>query len=423
MKKHSLLALVPIMFALLSVILVPVDSGFAQNTAGRWVLGFHGGGNMWINDYSDVLVGPGGDFMLRYGITPAFSAGILAGYEELKSEQKSANTGQVSDYLKLNAIPASANVWVHFASGSVANPYVYGGIGVLLFKRLDGAGNYVPDSKFIPSVLVPFGVGLEIFPSNNASIVLDGGYRVTDDYPDDLKRGNLDGYATAKLGVNLYIGTGYEDEEAQHLRDAEERHAKQLAEVEELRLKQQADADAQAKRLKDSADAEIQRVKKQTDADAEARRVKELADAEARRVKELADAEARRLAEQKQRDTTIIVLEKGKTVVLKGVNFEFNKATLTVDSKIILTRALNALNASPELNVLIVGHTDNIGSAAYNKQLSFRRAEAVRSWLVGNGISGKRLTVSGKGYDEPIDDNTTDEGRANNRRIEFHVLE
>src|ERR1051325_3134975 len=94
------------------------------------------------------------------------------------------------------------------------------------------------------SSYLPFGVGLEIFPSNNASIVLDGGYRVTDDYPDDLKRGNLDGYATAKLGVNLYIGTGYEDEEAQHLRDAEERHAKQLAEVEELRLKQQADADA-----------------------------------------------------------------------------------------------------------------------------------------------------------------------------------
>src|SRR5260221_14174105 len=102
MEKHSLLTLVLIVFVSLSIIFVPVNSGFAQNTAGRWVLGFRGGGNMWINDYSDVLVGPGGEFMLRYGITPGFSAGILAGYEELKSEQKSPNTGQVSDYLKLN---------------------------------------------------------------------------------------------------------------------------------------------------------------------------------------------------------------------------------------------------------------------------------------------------------------------------------
>src|ERR1043166_1030380 len=94
MKKHSLLALVPIMFALLSVILVPVDSGFAQNTAGRWVLGFHGGGNMWINDYSDVLVGPGGDFMLRYGITPAFSAGSVSGGLVKKKKTEKKESGQ-----------------------------------------------------------------------------------------------------------------------------------------------------------------------------------------------------------------------------------------------------------------------------------------------------------------------------------------
>jgi outer membrane protein OmpA-like peptidoglycan-associated protein len=412
MEKRSVLTLVLVTFVLLSVVLVPLDQGFAQNTAGRWVLGLHGGGNMWINDYSERLVGPGGELMLRYGITSAFSAGFLAGYEELKSQQEPPNTGQVSDYLKLHAIPASATLWVHFASGSPVNPYLYGGIGVLMFKRLDGEGAYIPDSKFTSSVLAPFGIGLEAYPSKSVSIVADLGYRVTDDYPDALKEGKLDGYATAKMGLNLYFGTGSDDEEAERLREAEERHAKELAQAEELRLKQLGDADAQAKRAKDSAEAEIRRVKQQADADAQARH-----------LKDSADAEARRLAEQKQRDTTIIVLEKGKTVVLKGVNFEFNKATLTDDSKIILTRALNALNASPDLNVLIVGHTDNIGSAAYNKKLSFRRAEAVKSWLVRNGIAGKRLSVAGKGYDEPIDDNTTDAGRANNRRIEFHVLE
>ncbi|HTK83162.1 MAG TPA: OmpA family protein [Bacteroidota bacterium] len=383
---------------LLSVMFVPVDSGFAQKMEGRWVFGLHGGGNMWINDYNKMVFGPGGEIMLRYGITRAFSAGFLAGYEELKSKEEIPSTGQTIGYLKLHSIPAAATMWVHFASGAFVNPYAYAGLGAMIYKRLDGAGTYIPNSQFQTSILVPLGVGLEFFPSENASIVVDAGFRITDDYPDALKIGNLDGYATAKLGINFYLGSGDDKEQAQLLRDAEARRQRDLADAEARRLKQQADAEAEAKRQKD------------------------LADAEARRLKDLADAEARRLlAEQKGRDT-VIVLEKGKTVVLKGVNFEFNKATLTPESEIILGRAHRALHASPELNVLIVGHTDNVGSAVYNKKLSLRRAETVKAWLVKRGISVRRLSVAGKGFDEPIDDNTTAEGQANNRRIEFHVL-
>ncbi len=69
-----------------------------------------------------------------------------------------------------------------------------------------------------------------------------------------------------------------------------------------------------------------------------------------------------------------------------------------------------------------MGHTDNVGSAAYNKKLSFRRADAVKAWMIKKGISAKRLSVAGKCLDEPIDDNSTAEGRMNNRRIEFRVL-
>jgi len=395
MATRTVLTLV---FVLAFLILVPPDSGFAQNTDGRWVLGFHGGGNVWMNDYNKKMVGPGGEVMLRYGISRAFSAGILAGYEELKSKEEPPFSGQ--SYLKLRAIPASATLWVHFASGKPVNPYVYAGFGAMIYKRRNGEGVYIPDSKFQTSILVPFGIGLEFFASKNASFVVDLGYRVTDDYPDALRRGKIDGYATAKAGLNLYFGIDA-DAEAQRLKDAEARRVQELADAEARRLKQQADADA------------------------EARRVKELADAEARRLKELADAEALRLkelAEQRGRDT-VIILEKGKTVILRGVNFEFDKATLTMDSEIILERALRALNAGPDLKVLIVGHTDNVGSAAYNKNLSFRRADAVKAWLVRKGISAKRLTVAGKGFDEPIDTNATDDGRANNRRVEFRVLE
>ena len=171
--------------------------------------------------------------------------------------------------------------------------------------------------------------------------------------------------------------------------------------AETRRVKQQADADAEAQRVKDSTDAA-------------ARNVKELNDAEARRVKDLADAEARRL-------NTIITLEKGKKVILKGVNFEFNKATLRKDSETILTMAYNALVANADVQVEISGHTDNVGSQESNQVLSLQRAQAVRNWLVEKGIASNRMKAVGKGQNEPVATNDTDAGRAENRRIEFYV--
>ncbi|MDW7680634.1 MAG: OmpA family protein [bacterium] len=119
--------------------------------------------------------------------------------------------------------------------------------------------------------------------------------------------------------------------------------------------------------------------------------------------------------------STTIIFEKGKKVILRGVNFEFNKATLTRDSEDILQVAYNALVASPDVQVEISGHTDSVGSDEYNRALSLRRAQAVKNWLVQKGIAGNRLKTIGKGETEPVASNDTDEGRAENRRIEFYV--
>ena len=117
-----------------------------------------------------------------------------------------------------------------------------------------------------------------------------------------------------------------------------------------------------------------------------------------------------------------LLLEKGKSLVLKGVNFEMNRAALTGDSEPFLTALFRALLASPDIEVLIVGHTDLAGSRDFNQSLSFHRAQAVYTWLVKRGISAKRLMVAGKGADEPIADNVTVQGRTANRRIEIRVL-
>ncbi len=116
-----------------------------------------------------------------------------------------------------------------------------------------------------------------------------------------------------------------------------------------------------------------------------------------------------------------LILEHGRSVVLEGINFLVGSATLTAESERILQKALRALVTNPALDVEIIGHTDNTGGVETNRQISFRRAEAVRAWLVRQGISPKRLTVSGKGADVPVASNATPEGRARNRRIEFRV--
>lgn len=121
------------------------------------------------------------------------------------------------------------------------------------------------------------------------------------------------------------------------------------------------------------------------------------------------------------KSTTTIILEKGKKIILRGVHFETNKATLTEDSREILEVAYNALVANPDVQVEISGHTDNLGSDEYNQALSLRRAQAVRNWLVQRGVRSDRLKTVGKGEREPIADNNTVEGRSENRRIEFYV--
>ena len=116
-----------------------------------------------------------------------------------------------------------------------------------------------------------------------------------------------------------------------------------------------------------------------------------------------------------------IILERGKSVVMDGINFTTGNATLTRESEDILERAFTALAANPEIKLEIAGYTDNVGSKAANEKLSQRRADAVRAWFIAKGIAAGRLTARGFGMRDPIDTNATPDGRAKNRRIEFHV--
>ena len=113
----------------------------------------------------------------------------------------------------------------------------------------------------------------------------------------------------------------------------------------------------------------------------------------------------------------------GDTIVLHGVNFEFNKATLTVNAKTLLDQVADALLARKDIKVEIDGHTDGKGTVPYNQKLSEERSVSVKKYLVGRGIDEGRMTTKGFGKSMPIADNSTDEGRELNRRVELKVTD
>ncbi|GAB2799941.1 hypothetical protein GCM10027040_29300 [Halomonas shantousis] len=106
-------------------------------------------------------------------------------------------------------------------------------------------------------------------------------------------------------------------------------------------------------------------------------------------------------------------------LVLRDVNFEFDSAQLTENAETILDRVAEKLVSNENVRVRLEGHTDSIGSAAYNKELSQRRAESVKEYLASQGVSQDRMTAIGYGEEQPIATNETAEGRAENRRVEL----
>jgi outer membrane protein OmpA-like peptidoglycan-associated protein len=105
------------------------------------------------------------------------------------------------------------------------------------------------------------------------------------------------------------------------------------------------------------------------------------------------------------------------------VNFDFDKSVIREGDKEKLKKAVDFVKKYPGLKIKIEGHTDYIGTEKYNQGLSERRAGAVMKYLVkGGGIDGKRLTAVGYGESKPVASNKTNEGRAENRRVEILIL-
>jgi OOP family OmpA-OmpF porin len=112
-------------------------------------------------------------------------------------------------------------------------------------------------------------------------------------------------------------------------------------------------------------------------------------------------------------------LNKNGFVALHGILFDTGKDTLKPESEPLLAEIVKLLQDNTALKLSVEGHTDNVGVAKTNQKLSQQRAEAVKKYVVGKGVDAKRLEAKGWGDTKPVGDNRTEDGRAQNRRVEL----
>ena len=105
-----------------------------------------------------------------------------------------------------------------------------------------------------------------------------------------------------------------------------------------------------------------------------------------------------------------------------GIHFDTGKAAILPDSEQCLTEVAKLLKKNPSWKMQVEGHTDNAGAKEANLKLSQARADAVRAWLVSQGVESARLIAKGFGDTKPVANNTNDEGRAKNRRVDLRKL-
>ncbi|HXN07726.1 MAG TPA: OmpA family protein [Nitrospiria bacterium] len=127
-------------------------------------------------------------------------------------------------------------------------------------------------------------------------------------------------------------------------------------------------------------------------------------------------AELEKVAETRRTQDGILVTMRDKVL------FDVDKAELKTESKGSLAKIADVLKRYPKTDMTVAGYTDNTGKQKHNEELSEKRAESVRFFLVDNGIKSARITAKGFGSENPLGDNATVEGRAQNRRVELHIV-
>lgn len=119
------------------------------------------------------------------------------------------------------------------------------------------------------------------------------------------------------------------------------------------------------------------------------------------------------------------VIQADEGIIVKfdqGILFDFNSTALKSTAQTNIANLVETLNKEPDTEILILGHTDNVGTLSANQKVSEGRAKSVRDYAVSRGLAASRVKTEGKNYSEPLQDNDTEAGRAANRRVEIVIV-
>ncbi|TCR03605.1 outer membrane protein OmpA-like peptidoglycan-associated protein [Sphingobacterium sp. JUb20] len=119
------------------------------------------------------------------------------------------------------------------------------------------------------------------------------------------------------------------------------------------------------------------------------------------------------------------VTQAGEGIVVKfdsGILFDFNKSDLKASARENIKNLVSTLNKEQGTDILVIGHTDNVGSLDANQKVSENRANAVRAFAVSQGLASSRIRTEGRNFSEPLESNDTEAGRAANRRVEIVIV-
>jgi outer membrane protein OmpA-like peptidoglycan-associated protein len=425
---------------ILSVLSIFLLSAYADETSGKTELGIKAGASSYWGDINDRQANGTAAVSLFWWISDPFSIGFNTGASFLQAE----NGDQYFKTMLYNFTPM---IKIKLFPSSPLNPYLLTGFEVMHINPQDKSGNKLPNNaageyKNV-QFAVPIGGGLQVFFSEVVGLELEATYRqVLSDWVDDIKAGDtFDGYFTATLGLVFNLGAPRDSDNdgIPDKYDGDPARAEDFDGYEDADGIPDPDNDQdgvpdysdQARNDPEDHDG-FQDQDGAPDPDNDGDGILDVSspdpDNDLDGIPDSTDKcpnEAETVNGYQDEDgcpDSKPEIEVGQAIVLEGVNFASGRADLTANSMRILDKAALTLKNNPEIEVEIRGYTDNTGSYQGNVRISQRRADTVRDYMLKHGIAPYRMTTKGYGPENPIAPNSTSEGRAVNRRIEFYRI-
>jgi outer membrane protein OmpA-like peptidoglycan-associated protein/opacity protein-like surface antigen len=332
------------------------------------------------------------------GLLGIFIAKNIALEGDASYTQTHFDTGLPGDF---SYIPIRARLAAHLPLGSSYSRLILGAgyVSALYRKDLHERDNGLTGL-----------VGLKLGLSRHFALRADG---IIDYVPSPFNGAGSNVHYSARAGVSILFGS-YPPNQDSIRADSVQRAER--ARTESIRRAEAARADSVQRAAQARADSIQQVERARTDS------IGQAAVQDSLRAAQQAQEDSVRLAREAGQVDSIqiqLMLERKKNLVLTGVTFDFNKSRLTLDARKVLDFVAQSVKAHPEAKIEVGGYTDSVGSAAYNQRLSLARARAVRIYLIEQGVPADQLTAVGYGESSPVASNTTEEGRAQNRRVEL----